>query len=220
MNSIKLGKVSLEQKDIIKGQKIVAAIYLVTNHLPEQEPIRHSLRALSISFVEAQRDKQKTLLAHLEILLGAAVLAGLISDKNTSIIVYEAKRFLDDGSLLNDGALLSSLFEGPSGDHMRATASIKDIKKTSDYSAIRTTKGQNTALSFSSGLTNKTTRQDKIIAFINERKSAVIKDITSLFPEVSEKTIQRELNVLIEEGRITKRGSKRWSMYMAVNSLL
>jgi hypothetical protein len=67
---------------------------------------------------------------------------------------------------------------------------------------------------------NKSARQDTILSFINERKSAVIKDIISLFPEVSEKTIQRELNALIDSGRITKRGTKRWSIYMAVNSLL
>jgi predicted HTH transcriptional regulator len=76
------------------------------------------------------------------------------------------------------------------------------------------------SLSGVSSTVGKDSRQEKILSFINERKSAVIKDITALFPEVSEKTIQRELGSLIDTGRITKRGSKRWSMYMAVNSLL
>ena len=66
----------------------------------------------------------------------------------------------------------------------------------------------------------KENRKNSILKLINDKKSVVIKDITTLFPDVSEKTIQRELTSLIEEGRITKRGSKRWSIYMAVQTLL
>jgi predicted HTH transcriptional regulator len=63
----------------------------------------------------------------------------------------------------------------------------------------------------------KNKRQSDILSFINQRKSAVIKDIAALFPDVSEKTIQRELGALVDAGKITKRGSKRWSIYLAVS---
>lgn len=220
---------TINQKDIYKGQKIVAAIYLITAHLSDREPIRHSLRDLSISFVRSVSPLD--LLADLDVLLGAASLAGLISEKNTSVVMYEARRYakgaIDEGVTQTLEALFGS--EEMSGPQTsRQGHVIKDSKKT--YSAL-ISKTEQKATNYtgyqnkkdSSGTITsltKDSRQDKILSFINERKSAVIKDITALFPEVSEKTIQRELGTLIETGRITKRGSKRWSMYMAVNSLL
>jgi DeoR/GlpR family transcriptional regulator of sugar metabolism len=63
---------------------------------------------------------------------------------------------------------------------------------------------------------NKSKRQDAILSLINERKSVGIKDISVLFSDTSEKTIQRELSTLVAAGKITKRGEKRWSVYLSV----
>ena len=65
----------------------------------------------------------------------------------------------------------------------------------------------------------KKERKQKILEHINSKRTAVIKDITALFPEVSEKTIQRERTVLLEDGKIEKRGDKRWSLYVAKNPI-
>jgi len=64
---------------------------------------------------------------------------------------------------------------------------------------------------------NKSKRQDAILSFINERKSVGIKDIAALFSDTSEKTIQRELATLVATGKVSKRGEKRWSIYMSIN---
>jgi len=45
-----------------------------------------------------------------------------------------------------------------------------------------------------------------------------IKDISRAFPDVSEKTVQREVNILIEHGIVFKEGEKRWSRYSLVSS--
>ncbi len=224
MNSLITHKKKGNQKDIEKGQKIVAAIYLITKHLPEKEPIRHSLRKLSISFVCASSLEQKELLSQIEILLGSSVLAGLISEKNTSVVVYEAKHFCDHDHSEEMLASLGELFEPNNARQIHSQTAIKDIKRTQSQGLIHSVQRPTVELSYTKSyeknIINKGSRQDKILSFINDKKSAVIKDIVSLFPEVSEKTIQRELNTLINDGRITKRGSKRWSIYMAVNSLL
>lgn len=59
----------------------------------------------------------------------------------------------------------------------------------------------------------KLERVEKIISIIKDKKDATIKDISSKLTDVSEKTIQRELNDLIEKGQIKKIGKKRWSRY-------
>jgi hypothetical protein len=156
-------------------------------------------------------EESKSYLEQLETLLGGAVLAGLISEKNTSIIVYESKLFYQNNNSFEEGVLVEVF--GQKDTFVIKKDSLKSVNPVSFKSYQKDV--------VSTNINNfKTDRKDKILSFINERKSAVIKDITTLFPEVSEKTIQRELNTLIETGKITKRGNKRWSIYMAVNSLL
>jgi len=56
-------------------------------------------------------------------------------------------------------------------------------------------------------------RREKILSLIKGKKNISIKDISLSFPDCSEKTISRELNVLISKGHIKKTGAKRWSRY-------
>lgn len=63
-------------------------------------------------------------------------------------------------------------------------------------------------------------RKAKIMDMIRGRKnsntgegSVMIKDITHAFPNVSEKTIQRELADMVSSGVLKKIGEKRWSKY-------
>ena len=220
MTSFNINKIKVNQKDIEKGQKIVAAIYLLTNHLPENDTIRQSLRTLSVSLVKTSFSEQNIVLSQIEILLGAATLSGLITEKNSSIVIYEIKHFCEGISSEDSFPSVGDLFNNNGTNRLQETNHVKDIKKTQIIGTYKSQGHFNPSVSYKKNPLNKITREDKILAFINDRKSAVIKDITSLFPDVSEKTVQRELSKLIDSGKIIKRGSKRWSIYMAVNSLL
>lgn len=224
MNSLNNIKTSIKQKDIEKGQKILAAVYLITDHLSDIEPIRTTLRSVATDLVCASSLEVGGLVRNIEVLLGGAVFAGLISEKNSSVIVYEVKHFYQSQLEEGESDMFREFFAKENSFGSLPQTNIKDIKRTQSHSLLVGTQRPGSILSdmnkFEKNIINKGSRQDKILSFINDRKSAVIKDIVSLFPEVSEKTVQRELNSLIEAGRITKRGSKRWSMYMAVNSLL
>lgn len=220
MNSLETINTKINQKDIEKGQKILAAVYLVTDHLPETESLRVMLRNSVTNFLCGNNSLSFQDLKKIEMLLGGAVFAGLISEKNSSIIIYEIKHFYQTNFFDNKTSILEGLLSQGNTSTESPEKSQKDTKRTFSNTYISSLKhSQNTVSNFKNHL-NKSARQDTILSFINERKSAVIKDITSLFPEVSEKTIQRELNALLDSGKITKRGTKRWSIYMAVNSLL
>jgi predicted HTH transcriptional regulator len=134
------------------------------------------------------------------------------------------KRWVESLSSEGEGQGLAEFFHTQTEESSHGAHPIKDIKKTSSVGLVRSTHQGISGMSYRGKKTDsfidKNARQDTILSFINDRKSVVIKDIVSLFPDVSEKTIQRELNKLVENGKITKRGSKRWSVYMAVNSLL
>lgn len=200
--------------DTSKGQKIIAALYLVTSHLSDNDPIRMALREYAVVLVEEETDEAKSLIANrIDTLLSASVFAGLISEKNVSIISLELRHFATP-MIETRHSMLTSLFAQTDAvqhnrpllsQNMSYTKSPIQKKTFSDKKNVQT-------------IETKDSRQSKILSFINDRKSAAIKDITTLFPDLSEKTIQRELGVLVAKGLITKRGSKRWSVYMAVGT--
>jgi hypothetical protein len=67
---------------------------------------------------------------------------------------------------------------------------------------------------------DKQERANRIISLIKDKKDmngnqngVSIKDISLSFVDCSEKTIQRELNNLVLNGKLKKTGAKRWSRY-------
>lgn len=109
----------------------------------------------------------------------------------------------------------------PQGNIIKDTTPIKDITKKpynnvlykinnkTDLSVIKSHKNLSRALDV--GL--KVERKNKIIKLIKEKKEVMIKDISRLITDCSEKTIQRELSSLVEQGILNKIGKKRWSRY-------
>lgn len=58
-----------------------------------------------------------------------------------------------------------------------------------------------------------TDRGERIKTVLEAKPEATIKDIAEIITDVSEKTIQRELNSLIEKGQVIRQGERRWSRY-------
>jgi hypothetical protein len=56
-------------------------------------------------------------------------------------------------------------------------------------------------------------RAPVILGFVRKHTGSSIKDISRAVKGCSEKTIQRELALLIEQGLVEKRGERRWSLY-------
>ncbi len=192
--------------DRSKGQKILAAVYLVTQHLPETDPLKHHLRTVAIELVGASREGRALHIEKLLTIFGAAALSGSINEKNVAILTHEITLYGFD----HDAERSIAAIFTPAPERQNF------IKKTEQrHNSFSTS--QITFDTKSNNNENKSKRQEQILSFINDRKSVGIKDISTLFTDVSEKTIQRELGTLVATGKITKRGSKRWSIYMAVS---
>ena len=59
----------------------------------------------------------------------------------------------------------------------------------------------------------KSDRSKAILEIISANGPSYIKDISKMFPDVSEKTIQRELSALVQSGALDKKGDRRWTTY-------
>lgn len=213
MDQLKQLQTNVSIKDNDKGQKIVAAIYLVTNHLSDIDPLKQTLRAKGVAFVTLEADARKPVAHAINTLLGSAVLARLISEKNASIISLEVRHYA--ALPHEDTEVVSEMFKNEVED---AYLKIKRPIVQMSLNTHSPIKDKVVSTKNKDMFENKSKRQHAILSFINDRKSAAIKDIAALFPEISEKTIQRELGTLVSLGKITKRGNKRWSLYMAVGA--
>lgn len=61
-------------------------------------------------------------------------------------------------------------------------------------------------------------RAERIKTVLEAAGEASIKDISDIIRDCSEKTIQRELNSLIEKGEVIRIGERRWSKYSVLNT--
>lgn len=59
-------------------------------------------------------------------------------------------------------------------------------------------------------------RRAAILDMLKQKGNLSVKDFLAVVPEYSEKTIQRELGALVDEGIVKKEGERRWSTYSLV----
>jgi DNA-binding transcriptional ArsR family regulator len=108
----------------------------------------------------------------------------------------------------------------PEGRMLPGSASLR-IKDTSKPASGNpsVSKGHIKDTQSATPSTGRQERLKRILEVVRKRGSASIKDIASDVPELGEKTIQRELAALIEEGLVRKEGERRWSVYKPVSGI-
>jgi len=217
-----------------RTERIVAALYLLTNNVPYDEPIRQTIRTkghelihqaigLKSGFGSSNNSTVVSVSATIRELLSLFRMlyaGGYISRTNTEIIT----KALDDLALFILTAGNSSVSE-------------ETVLSSSDFTPIRSEKrdvadsasavdGNNTSVS-ESPVSRKSPRKVKRGISKEDRRRLIlntlqgggklgIKDIALQVVGYSEKTVQRELTDLVNEGIVKKDGEKRWSTYALV----
>ena len=199
-----------------KTEKLVSALYLLTNFLSDKEPIKWQLRETSLGLLSVSQgqflnpQKATSLCAVILSFLGIANLSSLISEMNYSIMKYEFESLVK---------LLESNGQGNASGSTIFPEHFFEINETKSNTLAIASKGQNIMsdrLSFKNNQIkqkDKTNRQDLIISLLKKNAELGIKDFTTAIKDCSEKTIQRELATLVSKGQVKKDGEKRWSRY-------
>src|SRR3989344_1780995 len=209
-----------------RAERLVAALFLVTNHIQPNESIRISVRSQGLQMLEnilAMRDEMRTdshtvvacraSIRHLISLVRMLAVAGYLSSQNT-VIVIEG---LDDlGAFLNtaqNSALSESLPLSQEGFSDTREGHIKDSSNIKDITSVKDNNITSDSVSNKKGLH---VREGSILAILRSGGELGIRDIAANLPEYSEKMIQRHLAHLIASGRVQKSGLKRWSRYSVI----
>lgn len=174
---------------IPKTERIAIASYLVTDFLSNEEPLKWKIRAAAADIVISRPSQLIDPLSRLSNLFSIASEARLGSTKNFSILAGECE------------ILKSSLIE-EEGKSVNISA-VERLNKE-DRATPHLDKRHKKELG---------SRADAILTILKERGESSIGDIAAQVPTVSEKTVQRELILLVESGAVEKLGERRWSRY-------
>ncbi len=251
-----------------KTEKIISAIYLITEFLSDSEPVKWSLREGGVRLIEdvfqySIGDKFSSNLKNLQAnflrtlsLLEVSHLSGFISSMNFKIIADEFRMLLEHlesihhermsvgGVLLSDDFFGVDIAELNSKDsnntvkavdqnlnkslssresfykgHSNFTETNRDSISINNHINKTDNKGHQNSLIKEIKKNVKNARRDSILAVLNNKGGGLtIKDVSDVVKGCSEKTIQRELQELIQEGILRKEGERRWSKYYINNS--
>ncbi len=205
-----------------KLENISAALFLVSQSLPDTEILKNELRVTSLQGLKSVLSliSQKVLrvddlqetsvpLFQLASVLDVAVWSGLVSHMNATLLQNE---------IGNCVTLIERLYEKyktnyflDSSFFQTETLKTEDVQPKAPKVIKDIPKGQNIKDKFV--FHSKSDRREKIMALLKTKPAITVKDAVFLMPEFSEKTLQRELLALVQEGVLTKQGDRRWSTY-------
>lgn len=237
---------------IKKTEKIATAIYLISNFLNTEEPLKWELRKIvtkllknlmslndtSLPNKEIVISKVQNDFVELEVIFNLTYNSGFISDMNYQIVINEINNLSylivqhTERQISTSKTIFSNDYFNIKKEKDIQEPIIKDIVKDTKnpikdrvvFKGNKTDlesffKDNNQAVSnnqkipFDRALDKVSDREEKILQKIKSQGPLTIKEISEEFKDISEKTIQRELQKMYEKGQIKKEGERRWTKY-------
>ncbi|TSC73365.1 MAG: hypothetical protein G01um101470_128 [Parcubacteria group bacterium Gr01-1014_70] len=211
-----------DKKDVFENRVRIAAaaLYRVTDILSDNEPIKWKLRKDAIEFADSILDPDDNnyhyslvILDRLISKIGIASVGGYISRLNFQVLEREYEHvssvLMQEMSDMHKGQnILSDISIGHYRGH------VKDIKDTiKDIKDIEVSSKKDV---YESSSTSE--RQKRITSALVGKGWLPLGDVAALCGErASQKTIQRDLIQLMQEGAIQSKGERRWRTYALVD---
>lgn len=210
-----------------KTERIVTALHLVTNHIKETEPLREAIRRRGVALLSDVRESQtlqdeqmvrRIALSCRELQSLIAVLAdaGLISRANADLLISECGDLM--GFVVEyagEQSLFAGYFLSREAAPQLATPSVGSAATAVKDKKEGQRKGQKPApvSARTHGRKRAPDRERRIVELVRQKGAISVRDVASVITDCSEKTLQRELVRLVEQGVLKKEGERRWSTY-------
>lgn len=208
-----------------KAERLAKAIHLVAPAFASSPSLRNRIDAIAVGLVDAAvqpsgsaRTALSRELLALSSMLSIARTGGLLSSMNAELIAMEAQTLLQEVAgyeeprlLLEDAPTLSGIAKSAQRSEA-GNGNVRVSHRPAARTAAPVDKGHVKDISRTAEGPLKD-RREGILSIIRDKRTASIKDISTLIRGVSEKTIQRELAALVAQGTLRKQGERRWSTY-------
>ncbi|MEK7530722.1 MAG: hypothetical protein AAB573_02545 [Patescibacteria group bacterium] len=195
-----------------KSERLTSAVHVVTSLMSNMEPIRTRLRTLSIHVLESvtNRDgligelvKPAILAIEIAALMDTAQTAGLISTMNAKVIADEYAAL--STYIKDKGTIISSRTQ----DVGAVVKTTKDIYNRRQNSSHHIGEPKRHEIGDS--------RRSEILGIFSKKDKLSVNDVISVLPNMSNKTAQRLLMGMVQDGILMKEGDKRWTTYKLAN---
>lgn len=200
-----------------KVERLAKAVHLICPAFSSHPALRDKIDAIAVGLIEsairppaeAREALSRELLA-LSSILSIAKTGNALSPMNAQIIGKETHTLLAELAgyeepkiYFEDIPSLASLMKQSEGEErpFRVQLGEPAMKRPLEP------KGQ---------IKDKSNRGESIMSVLRSKGPSYIKDISTVIRDISEKTIQRELQTLVQSGRVRKEGDKRWTKYIAI----
>lgn len=216
-----------------KAERLAKAIHLVAPAFRNSPSLRDRLDRVAVGLVDAAilppgsaRDALSRELLALSSVLSIARTGGLLSSMNVELIGREAHQLLQEIAsyeeprlFFDDAPSLAELARDVATQGAREArqasrpASIPAPRTPSPASRTSSKTREDIGQSIGHIKDKNNDRRDAIKSVLKTKGPSYIKDISTVIRDVSEKTIQRELQSMVESGELTKSGERRWTTY-------
>ncbi|MEK7613439.1 MAG: hypothetical protein AAB439_01005 [Patescibacteria group bacterium] len=204
-----------------KTEKLASALYIVTGFIPNEDPLKTRLRTCALELISTSTDPDhaRAVRYHegfasrcLEIgsILGLAQRAGFVSPMNARVLCDEyadlalfVKNHQD--RIFGQHDVHVGDDKGPTNKEVRVATPQVTVKDKEPVAAHQVKKTNNYKRHLS--------RKDIILSLLDIKDKINIKDAMQAIHGCSEKTVQRELISMVQEGVLLKEGERRWSSY-------
>lgn len=226
----------------LKSQRLTSALYLVTDFLSDSDPLKWRLRELSLDISLKIGDLQSHIkksdsrlletintssiinqIQKLLSLVDIALLSGFVSQMNFSLLKKEYLNLASSFNSISEESVWENYLLDERPKQIMAKPSladdnIKNIKSNMSFikREVRDLHALPTIKKRLLSKDEKQYRKEKIINFLKGKDWVSIKDISLVAADYSLKTIQRELNDLVENNVLKKKGDRRWSRYALI----
>lgn len=200
-----------------KTERIVSVVFYILHSVPENaktkthiEDIQHTARSVHDAVLQSLETRAHVAedvvrgVAHsliaLESKLTVAQVAGVLSPEVLHVLSSEVDAVLRGINHYTD----------EDTGFTPQTQSSPQIQSTQRPAAQRPQRSVASEARTPAGLP---ARRERIKTILEAKGEASIKDISEIITDVSEKTIQRELQAMIEDNVVKRQGERRWSKY-------
>jgi DNA-binding transcriptional ArsR family regulator len=208
-----------------KTEKIISVVFYILNNVDidkKSETLvsniaskahfahENALRTLEVKLMSSKEvlEQFAQSLVGLDSTLRVASASGFITPEVLSVIVNEIDAVLRglrtyiQSNTPSDDLMFSGGYPSVFSSEVAPASAVRERKKTAPSEATE-----------AKAASTQNDRRERIKTILEAKKEATIKDISEIITDVSEKTIQRELNAMIEENLVKRQGERRWSKY-------
>ena len=211
-----------------KTEKVVSAVFYILSHIPHNETTRihhehlstkalalHDAATASLNLYEYEAREGVHQVQHALVVLESALTiteaARLVNRDIARTVADEVDLIL---RYLRNHVVQGGIGGGVAAPRLATTAPRRPAAPRRTRPQIPKNDMSSDAIMVYSALTDRTTR---IKTVLEAKPNATINDLTDIITDVSAKTIQRDLNSLIERGEVMRQGERRWSTYSVVS---